>query len=478
MRFSSWLRNHSARRTRPVPRFRPRLEPLEERDVPSVVPVTSTLDDADHGGTLRFAVAHARDGDTIEFMPDIQGKAIVLTQGELDLSHSVTIKPFFDGTQTISGGGASRVFEVASGASVTMEDLIITGGNSSPNNPAGLYGPGEGGAITVDAGATLTLSKSTLTANPGFTAYGYTYGDGGAIANFGTLTVTDSTVSANSAGELGRGGGIANFGVLTVSASTVSGNSTLFGGGIWNRGTLAISGSTLSGNTALLGFGNGGAIYNDFDSNATITSSLIAGNTAGVSAGGILNGGTLTLSGCTVSANSAYFGGGIKNSGSLTITGCTVSGNSANVLGGGVLTESFYSYATGSWQGSLEMSDCTLYGNSAGYVGGGIYNGNGGVGAVTLSGCTLSDNSAGFEGGGIYNFGGGPYFAGHVILSNCTLSGNSAALGGGIFNARYGIVDVTDGSTVLGNSAPAGADVYNLGTLFISSDSTVGIIGP
>jgi hypothetical protein len=37
---------------------------------------------------------------------------------------------------------------------------------------------------------------------------------------------------------------------------------------------------------------------------------------------------------------------------------------------------------------------------------------------------------------------------------------------------------LTGRSDVAGNSAPAGADLYNLGTFQISSHSTVGVIGP
>jgi hypothetical protein len=57
------------------------------------------------------------------------------------------------------------------------------------------------------------------------------------------------------------------------------------------------------------------------------------------------------------------------------------------------------------------------------------------------------------------------------------LSGNSAGTaGGGLFNAATGTLAVKDG-TVLGNVAPSGADVYNLGALTLD-DSTVGVIGP
>ena len=50
-------------------------------------------------------------------------------------------------------------------------------------------------------------------------------GDGGAIFNNGTLTVTDSTLSANQAlGANGFGGAIYNNGTLTVTNSTFSAN--------------------------------------------------------------------------------------------------------------------------------------------------------------------------------------------------------------------------------------------------------------
>src|SRR5262249_46386578 len=68
--------------------------------------------------------------------------------------------------------------------------------------------------------------------------------------------------------------------------------------------------------------------------------------------GGILNLGTLTLSGCNVTKNSAVRpgpdaqGGGIYNNGTLTLSGCNVTGNSASTLnayypteGGGIFND-------------------------------------------------------------------------------------------------------------------------------------------
>jgi hypothetical protein len=67
-----------------------------------------------------------------------------------------------------------------------------------------------------------------------------------------------------------------------------------------------------------------------------------------------------------------------------------------------------------------------------------------------------------------------------------TITGNAAfyyaydgfiSYGGGIYNAASGSLTLGS-STVLTNSALYGADLYNLGSAVISSDSTVGVIGP
>jgi hypothetical protein len=62
-------------------------------------------------------------------------------------------------------------------------------------------------------------------------------------------------------------------------------------------------------------------------------------------------------------------------------------------------------------------------------------------------------------------------------VSASTVTSNSASVaGGGLYNT--GALYVTNGSNVTGNSAPSGADLYNLGKSQISGDSTVGVIGP
>src|SRR5271165_3684438 len=70
-------------------------------------------------------------------------------------------------------------------------------------------------------------------------------------------------------------------------------------------------------------------------------------------------------------------GGGIVNYGTLTLTNCILSGNSAELYGGGIYNDE-----------TLTLNQCTLSGNSAPGLGGGIYNYS--VGTMTLNQCALS----------------------------------------------------------------------------------------
>src|SRR5262249_35002687 len=151
----SWLRGTKQSRTPPRRRrssVRLTLEALEDRAVPSSLAVYRFDDDVAERGTLRWAVAHATDGDTIRLSANLADTPIVLSHGELLLSQDVPIEAVGQQPVTVSGGGVSRIFEVAATANVNLINLTLTGGN------------GHGGSSDFE-------------------------GFGGAILNFGTLTV-------------------------------------------------------------------------------------------------------------------------------------------------------------------------------------------------------------------------------------------------------------------------------------------------
>src|SRR5262245_34285433 len=257
MSLFSWLRNRTSIRSprgrgqhRPAaPRFRPQLEALEDRCVPSTLTVTNNLDygyyDPCIPGSLRYEIGAAQSGDTIVFDKSIQGKTItldVIKGSELYINKSLTIQGPGANHLAISGGNKLRVFEVAADVQLTLSGLTIENGDGYPNTYASgfLGNPYDYGGGIVNYG-TLTLSGCIVSGN-----FGQRYGGG--IANFGTMTLSGCTVSHNSlptGGTRYNGGGIYNDGTMTLSGSTVTQNTQ---SGINNDGVLTILSSDVKAN--------------------------------------------------------------------------------------------------------------------------------------------------------------------------------------------------------------------------------------
>jgi predicted outer membrane repeat protein len=234
-------------RHRPTPpRFRPQLEVLEERDVPSTLTVTNNLDGS--AGSLRYEIAAAQSGDTIVFAPSLKGQTITLNPyfGELAINKNVTIEGPGAKNLAISGGGQSRVFDVAPNVQVALSGMTIENGSNYTGNQAWDSGNQSDGSGILNYG-TLALSGCTVSGN-------VTIGNGGGIANElgGTMTASGCKVSSNSADN---GGGIYNDGTMTLSGSSVTKNGAVYGGGIFNEesGNLTIHSSTVTGNNATYG---------------------------------------------------------------------------------------------------------------------------------------------------------------------------------------------------------------------------------
>src|SRR5215469_13133008 len=149
----------------------------------------------------------------------------------------------------------------------------------------------------------LTVSNCTISNNESILG-----GCAGGIRNYGTLNLTDSTISFNS--EMFIGGGVLNTGTLTVMESTINGNTALAdGGGIENDGTLTVVNSTVYGNGAGNGeSGNGAGIDNE--QTLTLVNSTLSDNfveNSGPVGGISLSAGTATLKN-TILANKGLSG--------------------------------------------------------------------------------------------------------------------------------------------------------------------------
>jgi parallel beta-helix repeat protein len=240
-------------------------------------------------------------------------------------------------------------------AVLTLTDVAVT--NNRSDSTGGGIGFGYG-AVALEL-INCTIQGNTSAKSGG--GIGFQYG--------GDLSVTGSTISANSAA--GQGGGVSMLsGYLEVSRSTVAGNSS---GG--NGGGIAV-GLPIVGQ-----FGR--YFAQAFSTDLLIDRSTLTGNSAGgpgVGGGGLylagaVNGGGATISNSTIANNTAVNGGGVAAAtllGKLAITGSTITGNTAVSVdrstsgrgGGGVALYSGYGTYAGAYS-TIALDSSIVSGNSA-----------------------------------------------------------------------------------------------------------------
>lgn len=138
----------------------------------------------------------------------------------------------------------------------------------------------------------------------------------------------------------------------------------------------------------------------------------------------------------------------IQNGGSLTLTNCTLAGNSTDNtgLGGAIYND-----------GTLALAACTLAGNAS-TSGGGIEDDS----ICSLTDCTLANNVAVHDGGAI------EVYTGQMTLKQCTLSGNSSGDADGAFDLIGGTADVVN--TILANN---GGDILATGGILTFNGTNI-----
>ena len=185
-----------------------------------------------------------------------------------------------------------------------------------------------------------------------------------------------------------------NRGSLVMNTgSIVTGNTQTFGSGggvyIQDGGILTMTGGTISDNTA----SDGGGVYIVYNGTFIMDNGAIIGNTAnGVGGGGVFVGsnGIFTINGGNISDNFAYNGGGVfaRSDATFTMNNGIISNNISGNNGGGV---SVYESVT------FTMADGTISGNSASGSGGGVYIINTGTfnkTSGTIHGYSAGDNDS------------------------------------------------------------------------------------
>jgi hypothetical protein len=278
------------------------------------------------------------------------------------------------------------------------------GNNEGKNNGNGVVGTVSvsGGGLDIDSGGALTLSYSVVSFNSAKSSVinGNNNGDsdgnndgdgdglasaltvhGGGIRNAGTLTVTHTSLSGNSAASNisngnSNGNNVGNNDVEShdgrADGNCVTGKVLVAGGGIANSGTLTVAKCTLTANslssTITNGANNGdddGRSDGSFDDCGNNCGNGVGGNVE-VDGGGIGNSGTATVTSCSIYGNSAAStvtngaGNGVSDGGgspASTGTDGQGDGNGVNgnvkVIGGGTAND-----------GTLTLVSTTVVGNS------------------------------------------------------------------------------------------------------------------
>ena len=313
------------------------------------------------------------------------------------------------GVATIDG--ASINDNVASGASgsggglfVAMgAEATVTGGETMANQA------NRAGAGIEVAGGTLTLDGVNVSANliPAETA---APGNGGGLhAGGGSVLVRGGQFTQNEATE---GGGVWTSGLLTIepndaSATTIATNTGRGdaadngGGGVFlQAGTATITGATISSNTAPGASGSGGGLFVNADAEATVRGGEIVSNQANRAGAGVeVAGGTLTLDGVDVSSNvipaataAPGNGGGLHaGGGSVLVRGGQFTQNEATE-GGGLWSNGVLTIE------AMLTDDATAVTTIAGNIGRGDDASNGGGGVYAESGASVSITDATISG--------------------------------------------------------------------------------
>ena len=383
--------------------------------------VTTTADSGP--GSLREAMTNAIavGGGTIIF-PNLSG-TISLQSALPDISGNFTIAGSGPEHLAINGFRTNRIFNVLAGANCKISDLSIQG-----------------------SGPTISGAPGSIPAST-------------AIANAGTMSISNCIVQGNGSGAISGGAG---------------------GGAISSGGAgLVLNNVVLSNNvchymTALGAY------------NVRATNCLFIGNGTGDGAP-IFAGGDSVFSDCTFNRNQAVYdgqGGGISASGNLTLLNCNITNNYGDWSTGGIRFIG----------NNLVISNCVIINNEAGESYGAIYaeatnililnssiSGNyasqksGGItlnGNACLIGCTVSSNSSAFvyPGAGIEAFG-------TLKMTNCTVTGSSAAFfnpGVGVYCARTSTVWAVNCTIAYNGSGidnTATGSVYALNTIIAHNGS-------
>ena len=381
----------------------------------------------------------------------------ISSAGSLTLSSGTV---FTNNTASGSGGALNLT-----AGSVTLTGVNFGDGTTSSHNSAA-----QGGAVSVAEGAVLTLTGSSINVNSadfgggiysagtvnlsGNTINGNRATDGGAVYLTSTarlnITGTDTqafseNIASGNGGAIYAGNQGSDMSALNFSAPvSFSNNKAANGGALW-----VYEGSQLGGINSSARFSNntadyGGALYVATESSSTLTLDSSAewsfsNNKANYDGGAIYaKNADVVITGLDIlEGNSATGAGGfLYAGGEVSVSGSTISGQSAEYAG------AIYASKGAVISGSTFSSNrATVTSNNESLGGGALFV----VGEATISDSTFSNNrvstSAAKQGGGAIFVSGDTQIISSIFEDNIYTNSTNSAEGGG--GAIYAIGQVS-----------------------------------
>jgi uncharacterized repeat protein (TIGR01451 family) len=406
---------------------------------------------------------------------------------------------------TLNAGANGRLFDVASGASVTLVDMTLTGGKVSGTAAKGgavyntgslkmtsvqVYGNSAAGGSNQNAagggiysnGSSLTLindligreEKRTYTRT--FSLKTFT-----SKVNHSTKTIGASNKAAGGTGASGQGGGLyvaggtVNITNCTIGDNQLSGGASAQGGGIYANGVTKINlTNTVIGRESVHksiiqppGATSSAATAFTTSSKTIGSANKVTGGSA-MGAGLYVSGGVVSVSGGAIAGNQAQAGagqsaagGGVYSVGASSLTFINVAFLDNHVFGGvgtaAVGSSGGNAQGGGLWVsgGNVNLSKCQVTDQGSYGVGGG----NGGIGG----------NGGNAQGGGIYAINATLTLTDSHVDRNALAAGlggsgtkhhqtggqGGTAQGGGVY-ASNSTITIGAGSSIFNNFAGAG----------------------
>ena len=342
----------------------------------------------------------------------VTGDQVWIMKGTYTLTGTVTLKA---GVAIYGGFGTTATESVATRAKNSTSAWDFT--NATILDGASTYICLSGGSASINTlvdGLTIQNGKNTGTASSG----------GGAKINGAFTTMQNCIVTACS---------------TTNTATGSCGGVIIMGGGI-------------------------------------VKDSYIHHNTGAANGGGIsIYGANCSLTGCTISNNSATGAAGLylySTTGGVSVSGCAFNSNSATAGSGGGIS----SFISGGAQAAISISNCTFTSNTASTSGGAMnltYSTTTNI--FNISGCTFTSNTA--AAASASTAGGGAVFmnSGIFNIDKCTFNTNSTTLSGGgalLLSAGGTSTTTISNSTFTGNTS--GTTTTTSGSaLYLGKSTTV-----